>query len=96
MCAHSPMEDTIWTGAAASHGVREGAYRKARCRECTVVLVERDTKDFAAAIQLLLDDPLLAETYGRNGWEHVMRNWTWEKSVTALETQLSRCAGAAA
>jgi phosphatidylinositol alpha-1,6-mannosyltransferase len=76
--------------------VREGGIPESVVHECTGLLAERNTKDFAAAIQLLLDDPLLAETYGRNGREYVVRNWTWEKSVTALETQLSRCAGAAA
>ena len=68
--------------------------REARCllalpiHEQTGLLVERDAERFAAAVQSLLANPDLAETYGRNGREHVTRNWNWDRSVSLLSSQL--------
>jgi glycosyltransferase involved in cell wall biosynthesis len=55
--------------------------------------VERDAWQFGQAIQRLLTNPDLAQAYGRNGREHVVKNWNWEKSVSILESHLTECAG---
>lgn len=74
-------------------GVREGGVQESVIHEQTGLLVERDAGQFGAAVQHLLADPDLAETYGRNGREHVLQNWTWGNSVSILESHLADCAG---
>jgi glycosyltransferase involved in cell wall biosynthesis len=74
-------------------GVREGGVQESVIHEQTGLLMERDARQFGAAIKHLLADPDLAETYGRNGRAHVVRNWSWENSVAILEKHLADCAG---
>jgi glycosyltransferase involved in cell wall biosynthesis len=74
-------------------GVREGGVPESIVHQHTGLLVERDPAQFAAAIQHLLSNPSLASEYGRNGREHVLRNWTWDESVATLEHHLATCAG---
>jgi len=74
-------------------GVREGGVQESVLHEQTGLLVERDAQKFGAAVQCLLADTELAETYGRNGRAHVAGNWTWENSVSILESHLADCAG---
>ena len=69
-------------------GVREGGVMESIVHERTGLLVERDPDRFAAAIQSLLANPGLAETYGRNAREHVVQNWSWDRSVSLLSSQL--------
>ena len=52
-------------------GIREGGVPESIVHEQTGLLVERLHERFAAAVQSLLANPDLAETYGRNGREHV-------------------------
>jgi glycosyltransferase involved in cell wall biosynthesis len=73
-------------------GVREGGVQESVIHEFTGLLVERDPHLFAAAIQRLLADSGLAETYGLNGREHVSRNWTWDQSAANLVAHLADCA----
>lgn len=74
-------------------GVREGGVRESVVHEETGLLVARDAKLFGEAVMRLLASPELAESYGRNGREHVLRNWSWERSVAVLETALAEVAG---
>ena len=74
-------------------GVREGGVQESVVHEKTGLLVERDAGQFGQAIQRLLTNPDLAQAYGRNGREHVVKNWNWEKSVSILESHLTECAG---
>lgn len=74
-------------------GVREGGVQESVIHEQTGLLVARDVGQFGKAIQHLLVNPDLAETYGRNGRAHVLKNWTWENSVSILESHLADCAG---
>lgn len=69
-------------------GVREGGVVESIVHERTGLLVDRDSDRFAAALQSLLADPGLAETYGRNAREHVTQNWSWDHSVSLLDFQL--------
>lgn len=74
-------------------GVREGGVQESVLHEQTGLLVERDANRFGAAIQYLLSKPDLIATYGRNGREHVLKNWTWDRSVAFLKSHLSEVAG---
>jgi len=40
-----------------------------------------------------LDNRDLAEMYGRNAREYVIQNWTWDRSVATLISQMEACAG---
>jgi glycosyltransferase involved in cell wall biosynthesis len=68
-------------------GVREGGVTESIVHEHTGLLVERDPDRFAAAVQSLLADPDLVETYGRNAREYVIQNWSWDNSVSLLSAQ---------
>jgi glycosyltransferase involved in cell wall biosynthesis len=73
-------------------GVAEGGVCESIVHEYTGLLTERDTKQFAAAVQELLDDPGRLERYGRQAREYVLENWTWENSTTRLEQYLLQTA----
>jgi glycosyltransferase involved in cell wall biosynthesis len=73
-------------------GVSEGGVPESIVHEHTGLLVERDPERFAQAMQHLLSNPDLAMEYGRNGREHVLRNWTWDQSTDSLEAHLMACA----
>jgi glycosyltransferase involved in cell wall biosynthesis len=68
--------------------VREGGVQEAVLHEQTGLTVERDPIMFAEAIQTLLANPEMASRYGRNGREHVVKNWTWDRAVETLEMHL--------
>jgi glycosyltransferase involved in cell wall biosynthesis len=69
--------------------VREGGVRETVIHGYTGLLVERDPKLFASAVQQLVSNPELMREYGKNGREHVLQNWTWDRSVTELEDYLT-------
>jgi glycosyltransferase involved in cell wall biosynthesis len=69
-------------------GVREGGVVESIVHGQTGLLVERDPDRFAAAVQSLLANPDLVETYGRNAREHVIQNWNWDRSVSLLGSHL--------
>lgn len=73
-------------------GVREGGVQESVVHEFTGLLVDRDPELFGAAIQKLMANPDLVDTYGRNAREYVAQNWTWERSVSTLEGHLEDCA----
>ncbi len=70
-------------------GVREGGVQESIVHGQTGFLVERNPTLFGEAVDLLLADPTLAAEYGRNGREHVLENWTWDRSVVQLESYLA-------
>lgn len=74
-------------------GVGEGGVQESVLHERTGMLVERDAQKFGAAIQYLLSNPDLIAEYGRNGREHVLKNWTWDGSVKLLNSHLAEVAG---
>ena len=73
-------------------GVREGGVQESILHEQTGLLVERNEQQFGLAILNLLASPELIDIYGENGHKHVLKNWTWEKSVSILSSQLAECA----
>lgn len=74
-------------------GVREGGVQESVLHEQTGLLVGRDAQKFGEAIQHILSNPDLITKYGRNGREHVLKNWTWDRSVAFLKSHLSEVAG---
>jgi glycosyltransferase involved in cell wall biosynthesis len=73
-------------------GVREGGFQEAIIHGHTGFLVDRDPLEFASAIAFMLSKPELAQEFGHNGRIHVLKNWTWEKSISILEPHLIECA----
>jgi glycosyltransferase involved in cell wall biosynthesis len=73
-------------------GVREGGVEEGIVHEETGLLVERDPTKFATAVRHLLSNPALLADYGCQARTHILRNWTWEKSVVALQNHLTACA----
>lgn len=73
-------------------GVCEAGVKESVVHQQTGLLVERDPAQFAEAVCFLLANSALAAEYGRNGREHVLRNWTWEQSVAELESHMAACA----
>lgn len=70
-------------------GVKEGGVQESIVHEQTGLLVERDVQQFGMALRHLLTAPELAKKYGRNGREHVSKNWTWERSASILGSHLA-------
>ncbi len=70
-------------------GVCEGGVMETVLDHHTGILVERDPRKFADAVQFLMEHPDLADQFGRNGREHVLLHWSWERSITELEQYFS-------
>ncbi len=71
-------------------GVAEGGVKESILHEVTGLLAERNQEQFAGAVALLLQQPRLRETYGQQGREWVLREWTWDRAVDRVEEQLAR------
>ena len=54
----------------------------------TGFLCERDPRALGAAVMRLLDDELLRVRMSKAGREHVVANWTWDRSVARLDELL--------
>ncbi len=72
--------------------VREGGMQESIVPEQTGLLTERDPRQFAQAVARLLANPQLVQEYGRNGRQHVLQNWTWERATAILVTHLRQVA----
>lgn len=72
--------------------VRDGGVQETIIDGQTGVLVDRDPEKFANAVQSLLSDPDRAARYGRDGRQHVLQHWTWDRAVRTLETHLTAAA----
>jgi glycosyltransferase involved in cell wall biosynthesis len=68
--------------------VAEGGVRETIIHGVNGLLAEHDPQAMAAAIQLLLDDPVLARRLGENGCKLVAERWTVQHSVDRLENRL--------
>jgi glycosyltransferase involved in cell wall biosynthesis len=56
-------------------------------------LVFDDMASFAAAVDALVDDPVLAERFGASGQEHTNRHFTWDAVLDRYERLLRDVAG---
>ena len=68
--------------------VGEGGTAETILHEQTGLLVERDTRRFAAAVERLLANPGLAAAYGQAGRQQVEQHWTWAKATQTVEQHL--------
>ncbi len=59
-------------------------------------LYYRRYEEFAAALDLLLAEPPLADTLGRQGHAYFQENYTWDRVMEKYERLLARVAGTAA
>jgi glycosyltransferase involved in cell wall biosynthesis len=70
-------------------GVDEGGVRESVVHDRTGMLVPRDPFRFAAALQVLLENPALARRYGEAGREYVVQNWSWHSAALRVESFLT-------
>lgn len=70
--------------------VREGGAREVIVNNKTGILTNRDEKEFARAIEYLLDNPKTATEMGKKGREWVRKNFTWQKCAENLEKNFDR------
>jgi len=73
--------------------VCEGGVRESVVDGETGFLVDRQPAQFAAVVQRLMEDRALADRLGRQAREYVSQNWTWERAVDEIESQLLEVAG---
>lgn len=66
-------------------GVKEGGLRESIVDGETGLLVDRDKREFAKAVERLLSDKDLSSRLGENGRRQVQEKWTWQKSIEGLE-----------
>jgi glycosyltransferase involved in cell wall biosynthesis len=88
------MEPSIEPAALAFEipivAVREGGARETIVHNKTGILTNRDEKEFASAIEYLLDNPEIAESMGKEGRKWIEQNFTWEKCSENLERNLEK------
>jgi len=70
-------------------GICEGGVMETVVNKQTGFLIERDPEKFGRAIQFLLENPNLAEQYGKNGRKHVLDHWSWAKSADELAQHMN-------
>jgi glycosyltransferase involved in cell wall biosynthesis len=70
--------------------VREAGAREVIIDRETGILTDRDEKEFAEAIEFLLDHPDISTEMGRKGREWIDKNFTWEKCAENLEKNLKK------
>lgn len=68
--------------------VNEGGYKETVIDGKTGYLLPRDPKVFAEKITYLIDNPKVAEKLGKQGREHVKKNFNWEKHARSIEKYL--------
>lgn len=76
-------------------GIAEAGLRETVINELNGLLTDPEPESIATAIEKLLNDPALAEKYGKQGADYVNREWTVEGSIDRLEGHLIRTANAA-
>jgi glycosyltransferase involved in cell wall biosynthesis len=68
--------------------VGEGGVRETVVNRQTGLLVGRDCKAFADALEQVLNEPALAECLATNGRRRVLEAWTWEHAYARLLSNL--------
>jgi glycosyltransferase involved in cell wall biosynthesis len=66
-------------------GIREAGVRESIKDGQTGILVDRDKKELARAIELLLFNKNLANDFSQKALEEINDNWTWERATDRLE-----------
>ncbi len=73
-------------------GVGEGGVKESVVHGVTGLLTDRDPGQFAEAVQYLLNNPAIAEQFGRQGREQVLSCWSWEESTAQVVNHLQAAA----
>jgi glycosyltransferase involved in cell wall biosynthesis len=73
-------------------GVREAGVMETIRHGETGLLVERDPKAFATAIESLLGNLPLRKQYGQEGRAYVAKQWSWDRSTEELEAHFQQIA----
>lgn len=71
---------------AAVIAVDEAGYKETVVNRKTGYLVKRDPKKLSEKLSYLLKNESLQKAFGKNAREHVVRNFTWEKTAKELES----------
>jgi glycosyltransferase involved in cell wall biosynthesis len=71
-------------------GACEGGIRESVVDGVTGLLVQRQTREIAAALSTLCHDRTIRERLGRQASEHVRREWTWSRSIDGYEREIER------
>jgi len=71
-------------------GVREGGIRESVLDGLTGLLVERDPREIASAIDYLCQNPKVREQLGQQASQCVRSQWTWERSIDRYEEEVKR------
>lgn len=61
--------------------VEEGGYRESIVNNKTGFLIPRDANMLFVAVNRIVNDEKLRIQMGKNAREHILQNWTWDKSV---------------
>lgn len=72
--------------------VADGGVKETVRHDETGLLVGRDEKSFASAVETLLEQESLRQRMGEAGRREVLQNWTWRGSAERLVSVLSTCA----
>jgi glycosyltransferase involved in cell wall biosynthesis len=78
--------------AAPVVGVAEGGVKESVVEGVTGHLTPRDPRLFAEAVGEVLQDPEKARSWGQNGREQILKNWSWERSTVEIEQYLLEAA----
>ena len=70
--------------------VDEGGYKETVINNKTGWLLPRNPKEFAARLTQLIKYPELINKMGENGRKHVIKNFTWAKHNSIVESALCR------
>lgn len=70
--------------------VSEGGFKETIINRETGILVDRDINKFAIAIEYLLTNKEIRVQYSKNAYEHIRKNWNWEKAIIHLESILEQ------
>ena len=99
LCVYSPVLEPFglvpleaMACGTAVIGIREGGVVESVVHERTGLLINRNAVEFGQAILRLLENPVLAEQFGKNGRKYILENWTWKKSTVELERYLYKVA----
>lgn len=71
--------------------VNEGGFRESIIDKETGFLIERNSKELCKIITKLLNNTELSTIIRLKAREHVVRNWSWDRSVSRLYTIIEQC-----
>jgi glycosyltransferase involved in cell wall biosynthesis len=70
-------------------GVREGGLAETIVHGEVGLLVDRDERAFAEAIDSLMKSPSLRDRFARNGRQMVLQHWSWDGAAARLDASLA-------